>query len=102
FFFSSRRRHTISKRDWSSDVCSSDLDEAGQALPQASVGAIFRSKRVLAVGDPSQIKPVMVLDSELLTIVSEYYNIDESFLSTDASTQSLIDAASEYGYKKNE
>src|SRR5690349_6588792 len=25
FFFSSRRRHTISLRDWSSDVCSSDL-----------------------------------------------------------------------------
>src|SRR5699024_11217788 len=30
FFFSSRRRHTRSKRDWSSDVCSSDL--VGQAL----------------------------------------------------------------------
>src|SRR5207249_9528874 len=27
FFFSSRRRHTRSKRDWSSDVCSSDLFE---------------------------------------------------------------------------
>src|SRR5437868_13110164 len=27
FFFSSRRRHTRSKRDWSSDVCSSDLRE---------------------------------------------------------------------------
>src|SRR5699024_11530226 len=25
FFISSIRRHTISKRDWSSDVCSSDL-----------------------------------------------------------------------------
>src|SRR5579871_1574532 len=25
FFFSSRRRHTSSLRDWSSDVCSSDL-----------------------------------------------------------------------------
>src|SRR5699024_11862581 len=25
FFFSRRRRHTRSKRDWSSDVCSSDL-----------------------------------------------------------------------------
>src|SRR5436309_893484 len=25
FFFSSRRRHTIFSRDWSSDVCSSDL-----------------------------------------------------------------------------
>src|SRR5205809_3044253 len=25
FFFPSRRRHTICSRDWSSDVCSSDL-----------------------------------------------------------------------------
>ena len=25
FFFSSRRRHTRCSRDWSSDVCSSDL-----------------------------------------------------------------------------
>src|SRR6266403_2727649 len=33
FFFSSRRRHTRSLRDWSSDVCSSDLD-AG-AAPRA-------------------------------------------------------------------
>src|SRR5207249_9697584 len=28
-FFSSRRRHTRSKRDWSSDVCSSDLPTRG-------------------------------------------------------------------------
>src|SRR5216683_6714233 len=28
FFFSSRRRHTRSDRDWSSDVCSSDLRRA--------------------------------------------------------------------------
>src|SRR2546421_5298821 len=27
FFFSSRRRHTRSDRDWSSDVCSSDLHD---------------------------------------------------------------------------
>src|SRR6266536_4516039 len=27
FFFSSRRRHTRSTRDWSSDVCSSDLQD---------------------------------------------------------------------------
>src|SRR5690606_39612697 len=26
FFFSSRRRHTSFSRDWSSDVCSSDLN----------------------------------------------------------------------------
>src|SRR3712207_8227041 len=29
FFFSSRRRHTRYWRDWSSDVCSSDLATAG-------------------------------------------------------------------------
>src|SRR5690625_3398488 len=28
FFFSSRRRHTRWPRDWSSDVCSSDLSES--------------------------------------------------------------------------
>src|SRR2546422_11672678 len=28
FFFSSRRRHTRCSRDWSSDVCSSDLENA--------------------------------------------------------------------------
>src|SRR5207249_6130309 len=35
FFFSSRRRHTRSKRDWSSDVCSSDLmmDDAEKDQP---------------------------------------------------------------------
>src|SRR3712207_7311657 len=34
FFFSSRRRHTRYWRDWSSDVCSSDLDPARQAAPR--------------------------------------------------------------------
>src|SRR6266536_1217478 len=34
FFFSSRRRHTRSTRDWSSDVCSSDLGDA--AVPPVS------------------------------------------------------------------
>src|SRR3712207_1597880 len=33
FFFSSRRRHTRYWRDWSSDVCSSDLKAEGKAIP---------------------------------------------------------------------
>src|SRR5206468_4524886 len=39
--FSSRRRHTRSDRDWSSDVCSSDLEVAD---------ALARGARVLAGG----------------------------------------------------
>src|SRR3712207_6269886 len=38
FFFSSRRRHTRYWRDWSSDVCSSDLEYLGQR------GLIFRDR----------------------------------------------------------
>src|SRR5690554_3398336 len=37
FFFSSRRRHTRCGRDWSSDVCSSDLHLAGGEAPFADM-----------------------------------------------------------------
>src|SRR2546429_369699 len=33
FFFSSRRRHTRCSRDWSSDVCSSDLQDTDRVVP---------------------------------------------------------------------
>src|SRR5690606_29248864 len=38
FFFSSRRRHTRFSRDWSSDVCSSDLARQLRLLQLAAVG----------------------------------------------------------------
>src|SRR5699024_11254574 len=38
FFFSSRRRHTRSKRDWSSDVCSSDLQVGEQVVEAFCLG----------------------------------------------------------------
>src|SRR5699024_11322249 len=44
FFISSRRRHTRSKRDWSSDVCSSDLP----APMPAVCAAIFPMQFVAA------------------------------------------------------
>src|SRR5271155_139667 len=50
FFFSRRRRHTRSLRDWSSDVCSSDLDGAAQP----GVGDIMGGKsglRQISAGD---------------------------------------------------
>src|SRR5205809_5785005 len=33
FFFSSRRRHTRCSRDWTSDVCSSDLSPSARGRP---------------------------------------------------------------------
>src|SRR6266702_6704918 len=50
FFFSSRRRHTRWPRDWSSDVCSSDLDKDGRirtdcSSPWAMAGLIALKDR---------------------------------------------------------
>src|SRR5437660_8628160 len=46
FFFSSRRRHTRWPRDWSSDVCSSDLDELDLL-------------RALRIADEFKLKPIL-------------------------------------------
>src|SRR5260370_7418354 len=53
FFFSSRRRHTRFKCDWSSDVCSSDLTkDASMPGEYGQVGSyIIGAKMVLPNGD---------------------------------------------------
>src|SRR5207237_2309601 len=38
FFFSSRRRHTRFKCDWSSDVCSSDLSSSSEMAGASRLG----------------------------------------------------------------
>src|SRR2546430_8400207 len=50
FFFSSRRRHTRFDCDWSSDVCSSDLDSPDR-IPVAAAGgsAVLRRDPLLSV-----------------------------------------------------
>src|SRR5207249_6266056 len=45
FFFSSRRRHTRSKRDWSSDVCSSDLPVSATRENLAKAQAFLESRQ---------------------------------------------------------
>src|SRR5690348_18492137 len=49
FFFSSRRRHTRWTGDWSSDVCSSDLAQAGE---RAAVVVRGRRERVQDLAEP--------------------------------------------------
>ena len=78
------------------------VDEAGQAIPQASVGAVFRSRHVMVVGDPSQIKPVLTLDSSVLAMLGRHFGVTEKYLSDSASTQTLVDAASDYGFYREQ
>src|SRR5205085_9410229 len=56
FFFSGRGRHTRFDCDWSSDVCSSDL-QRGRPSVAAAAGA---SRRRHGAGDPSRRRPAAV------------------------------------------
>lgn len=74
------------------------IDEAGQALPQAAVGAVFRSRHIIAVGDPLQIKPILSLDSNILSMLAKHFKVDQKYLSSSASVQTLTDKASRFGF----
>src|SRR5205814_6253013 len=59
FFFSSRRRHTRCLSDWSSDVCSSDLDALAFASviyvdPPFNTGKIQQRQRIKATATEGQ------------------------------------------------
>ena len=74
------------------------IDEAGQATPQAAIGAIYRSKRVMCVGDPLQIEPVVTLPSPLTEGISKYFGVDPfHWVAPDGSVQTLSDNANVYG-----
>src|SRR5204863_1674635 len=45
FFFSSRRRHTRSLRDWSSDVCSSDLKSSVRSTRRSKLSTTYRDSK---------------------------------------------------------
>src|SRR2546422_5516806 len=57
FFFSSRRRHTRCSRDWSSDVCSSDLRPVWKRKP-AMACPYTTSMRLTRVGRRSYRRPM--------------------------------------------
>lgn len=73
------------------------IDEAGQAVPQAAVGAIWRSRSVMVVGDPLQIEPVFTLDRLIVEAVSQFFEIDATWNPALTSVQRLADRANPYG-----
>lgn len=73
------------------------IDEAGQAIPQAAVGAIMRARRTVVVGDPLQIPPVVPLPEKLNKQICAFFNIDDMAWSAPAaSAQTIADQASRF------
>jgi hypothetical protein len=73
------------------------VDEAGQALPQMATGAIWRSKRVVVVGDPLQIEPVNTLPETFAHFIAESYELTSEDLTGNQSIQTIADKGNQYG-----
>lgn len=73
------------------------IDEAGQATPQSPVGALWRSKKAVFVGDPLQVQPVIQVEDKLSTVLLEKNQTDLNWNSTMLSAQELADRINPYG-----
>jgi len=73
------------------------VDEAGQAPPQAAVGALWRSRRALLVGDPLQLKPIVTVSDAVLEHMRTRYRVDAHWLPNRQSAQTLADQATMWG-----
>src|SRR5690606_19555208 len=63
FFFSSRRRHTRFSRDWSSDVCSSDLPAGMEARLEHELAAVLGSSSARLLLDAARRRAGPDLDT---------------------------------------
>lgn len=75
------------------------VDEAGQAVPQAAVGALWRAKNAVVVGDPLQIEPVFTTPEKLTDVLlsASKIQIDFDVSPHNTSVQVLADKANPYG-----
>src|SRR5690606_12179517 len=73
------------------------VDEAGQATPQQAVGALWRSRRAVVVGDPLQLQPVTTLSLPAQQHLRGRFKVEDRWLPARASVQSLADSVTPLG-----
>ena len=73
------------------------IDEAGQAPPQYAVGALWRTRRAVIVGDPRQLKPAVMLPwGGQRTLLSEF-GVSEQWAPSQTSVQQVAGRLAEHG-----
>jgi hypothetical protein len=73
------------------------VDEAGQATPQNAVGALWRSKRAMIVGDPLQLEPITTLPFRAEQAIRGSHHVAEEWLTSRTSAQQLADKTTRFG-----
>src|SRR2546422_1325887 len=81
FFFSSRRRHTRCSRDWSSDVCSSDLTRSGDVFLEKNRNVCVRLASRIRTTRTSSTMPRTILRSTSLDRKSTRLNSSHGYIS---------------------
>src|SRR2546429_8210800 len=101
FFFSSRRRHTRCSRDWSSDVCSSDLYATEAGLDAASFKSCMAGPEAAATVNASHANgeklevnstPTVFVNGRRMVgadtpLLEQYINYELAKLNTSKSTE---------------
>src|SRR5690606_21509156 len=67
------------------------IDEAGQATPQQAVGALWRSRRAVVVGDPLQLEPICSLPYTAQEALRRSYRVPDKWVPGTTSVQQLAD-----------
>lgn len=73
------------------------VDEAGQAAISNAIGALWRSRHALIVGDPLQLEPVATLPEHLNKILLEAFNVKDELNLSNTSVQIRADLIETFG-----
>jgi hypothetical protein len=73
------------------------VDESGQATPQSALGALWRTRKAIVVGDPLQVEPILTTPTELRKRFADSCNLPAEYRIPELSVQILADAQNPYG-----
>ena len=72
------------------------IDESGQAIPQSALGALYRTKRAVVVGDPLQVEPVVTIPKVLIDILADSTGVANEYKVIENSAQTFADNINEF------